>query len=266
MMARLTSKQPRFTVRSTCSRFFSIQACRSSYTFHALNGQAVFGLFTASCIPSHLSQVEARSFFPPLGLHSGVYFWPSASPTLGCYFLPLQNKVQVLSCPLSLPPLQPRRHYVHHHHHHHFHLDQHNHFSNKSTTKSDFSKSTSTIKWLEAKAKASAEKVVAQRIRVRRVRNPTARRLACRFVCPLFCITFSLSRRLSICDLRLHRSRIYCSENDSGSTRFANIRLRWRSALEGRTLNRIELATCSLGSNPADAPIVTLSNCEVQKW
>jgi hypothetical protein len=68
---------------------------------------------------------------------------------------------------------------------------QHNHFHNKSTTKSDCSKSTSTRKWLEAKAKASAAKVVAQRIRVRRVRNPTAQRLACRFVCHIFLATFA---------------------------------------------------------------------------
>jgi hypothetical protein len=68
---------------------------------------------------------------------------------------------------------------------------QHNHFRNKSTTRSDFSKSTSTIKWPEVKAKASAEKVVAQRIRVLRVRNPTAQRLACRSVCHIFLVTFA---------------------------------------------------------------------------
>lgn len=135
---------------------------------------------------------------------------------LGHYYFPLQNKVP--SCPLltATPPrrsllisttswiLPQRPTYFHN--------------TSKKQDRSHSSESKSSIQWLEAKAKASAGRVAAQKIPGRRVRNHTAQRLACRCVIPPWCIVFSVVTRPPICYPRLHYYRIH---SERASTRFA---------------------------------------------
>lgn len=191
------------------------------------------------CSPVHpLHDVFSLRFVIARQYHSaqpgvgtlGVSFWSSADPTLGRYLFPLQNKVPspFPSCPL--PPTPARRHYCYQI------FSTANRISSFTTTTTPlqqylkgthlaFYPSTSTIPWLEAKAKVLVEREAAQRIRVRRVRNLIVRRLACRSVFPLFCISISLSMRLWVCDSRLHRHQIRHSTPKTDSTRFENIRL-----------------------------------------
>lgn len=132
--------------------------------------------------------VQQRTFW--------IHFWSSAGPPLGCYFLPLQNKVP--SCPPSLPITPPRRHYKSPPQSPDFVISNHRlrqHKDNTPTTDLHFLHSTFKTQWLAVKAKVLAAKVVVQRIRHRRVRNHTAQRLAYRFVYPLLRITFFLSTR-----------------------------------------------------------------------
>jgi hypothetical protein len=123
-----------------------------------------------------------------------VYLWSSANdPTLGRRIFSFVAKQSSLPCPFSsantttTPTTPARRHICLHHHHHHNTTTRllHRNKTHSTTYRRELyliHESISTIQWLEAKAKASVEREVARRIRVQRVRNLTARRLACRFV------------------------------------------------------------------------------------
>ena len=162
-------------------------------------------------------------------------------PALGHYYFPLQNKVP--SCPLSLPPHHRVVHYLSPPpplgFRHNAQLTSTIHPPKK--IRSSSSKSKSSIQWLEAKAKALAERVAAQKIPGRRVRNHTARRLACRCVIPPWCIMFALVMRPPICDPRLHRIH----SEEAPRRVLQNIRLRSYRDTVGCILINVKFTTYS---------------------